>query len=616
MAGLYAIVGDRDSSYLKVAAKQLQFFDEEIQIVNEPGFGCSWVSHHDPDLFAPALDVQTGVRVICGGRIAWDEPQWQKAAKLDRYKGGLSNRLLLDNYLQSGITGVEKSLNGAAVVLIWDPRYQQVHLLSDRFGYYPIFLYQPEQINNCAIASFPDAIADDPATETSWDYVSMAEFLWQCKATPPHTYYQEIKYAGAATHCQWDLKAQTFKQREYWQPFQAGFFDNLSQAAEQLTEAVSHSIRIRTLPRLQPVVSYTSGGLDSRVILFASAERDRLSGLNLYDTPNLESAAAMQLCQQAGVEYVGFARDEDYYPRWLSLAAKFSGCMWSAFDNHFLGTREVVCNQLAANTVLSACSADFLFKFANLERRSAKFLGRHLPWMTFGSKWSGGFIDPPMSYNRPLPPMYGESIRQRLNEWFGDVPKYFRSDLERLQVEDKRNRPMCYAAGLSFPLLFNCFPYDTFMADMAIAECYSQTPVKWKINSSLWSLVSANIGGKGIVDANYGWRPGASKSEQLLKATTNKIKRLQSSPPSLNPENLATQGSWPNMGWYVLHSPTIQQLWQTTTAADRQLITDLLGSDPWQIPAKQWVKPANTRGFFNILTLLSYWAERRQLIAK
>lgn len=614
MAGLYAIIGDQDSSYLKVAAKQLQFFAEEIQIVNETGFGCSWVSQDNSELFAPALDLQTGIRVICGGRIAWDESHWQKAAKLERYKGGLSNRLLLDIYQQSGIEGIERSLNGSAVVLIWDPIKQQVHLLTDRFGYYPIFLYQPEQVNSCVIASFPDAIADNPATRTSWDYASMAEFMWQCRATPPHTYYQEIKYAGAATHCLWDLGQQTYHRREYWQPFQAGFFENISEAAEQLIAAVSHSIQIRTLPRLQPIVSYTSGGLDSRVILFASAERDRhlLSGLNLYDVPNQESAAAMQLCHTAGVDYVGFARDEDYYPRWLHLGAKYSGGMWSGFDNHFLGTRDLVCDKLAAHTVLSACSTDFLFKFANLERRSAKFLGQHLPWMTFGSKWSGGFLDPPMSYSHSLPSMFGESIRQRLNEWFGDAPKYFANDLERLQVEDKRNRPMCYAGGLSFPLLFNCFPYDAFMADIAIAQCYSRTPAKWKLNSSLWSLVSARIGGQGIADANYGWRPGASKSEQLLKAAQEKIKRqLRSSSPNQNVDQLATEGSWPNMSWYVLHSPTIRQLWEATTADERQLITDLLGSDPWQIPLEQWAQRVNTRYFFNILTLLSYWAVRR-----
>lgn len=437
MAGLYAIIGDRDNSHLKVAAKQLQFFEEEIQIVKETSFSCSWVSPNNPELFAPAVDPQTGVRIICGGRIAWDEPQWQKAAKLDRYKGGLSCRLLLDSYLQSGITAIVQSLNGSAVVLIWDPRSQQVHLLTDRFGYYPIFLYQPERVNNCVISSFPDAIADDPATDTSWDYTSMAEFLWQSRVTPPHTYYQEIKYPGAATHCCWDLHQKTYHCREYWQPFQTGFFNNLSEAAEQMTEAVSRSIRIRSLPRLQPIVSYTSGGLDSRVILFASADRDCLSGLNLYDIPNQESAASAQLCQQAKVEYVGFARDEDYYPRWLPLGAKYSGCMWSAYDNHFLGTREVVCGKLAAQTVLSACSTDFLFKFANLERRSATFLGQYLPWMTFGSKWNGGFLDPPMSYNHALPPLFGESMRQRLGRWFGNPPVDFHTDLERLQVEDK-----------------------------------------------------------------------------------------------------------------------------------------------------------------------------------
>lgn len=615
MAGLYLIIGNRDNSRLQVAAKQLQFFDEKIQIIDETGFGCSWVSQNNPDLFGPALDPQTGVRIICSGRIAWDEQKWQQAASLGQYQGGLSSRLLLESYLQSGIEGIENSLNGAAATIVWDPRQQQIHLFTDFFGYYPIFVYQPEQVDGCVIASFPDAIADDCAVKTSWDYISMAEFLWQSKITPPHTYYQEIKYPGAATHCQWDLKQQTYQSREYLQPFQAGFFDNLSQAVEQTSAAISHSIHIRTLPRLQPIVSYTSGGLDSRVILFSSADRSHLSGLNLYDSPNRESEAAGQLCQKAGVDYVGFKRDEDYYPQWLKLGAKYSGGMWSAFDNHFLGTRELVCEKLAANTVLSACSTDFLFKDANLDRRNSRFLGKQLPAAELSPQWNGGFLDPPlMSSYRSVSPALQASIQQRLTEWFGDIPLDFRSELDNLRVEDKRNRPQCYAGGLSFPLLFSCFPYDSFMADQAIAQCYSKIPAKWKVNSVLWGLVSAKISGRDVIDANFGGLPGDSKCKKLFKSAINKIKRGWRSLPTttMDPEQLAIEGSWPNRGWYITHSPTVRQLWETTSVSARQQITELLGNNPWEVPLEQWAKPTNSRYFFNILTLLSHWAERQQ----
>lgn len=610
MAGLYTIIGNSDSSRIKAAVQRLQFFeDEATQIINEPGLTCGWVSQNDASLFGPALDPQTGVRLITSGRVAWDETQWQQAASLNQYQGGLSNRLLLQRYLAGGIAAIERH-NGSAVLLIWDPRQQQLHLLTDHFGYYPVFTYHPEQVDGCVIASSADAIADDPAVQTTADYVSMAEFLRQCKAIPPHTYYEEIKYAGVASHLAWDLHRNTYQKREYWRPFESEFFANLPTAAAELAAAVRKSIYIRTLPRLGPITSYTSGGLDSRVILYSAAEPSGLTGVNLYDVPNREAAVAEQLCEAVGAKYVGFARDPDYYPEWMPLGAQYSGAMWSLLHNHFLGTRELICNKLAARTVLSACSTDFLFKYANLDRVQSRCLGYSLPLLGFASEWSGGFVDPPISLN-PLPPLFAAPMRQRLREWFGDAPQ-LRTDLDRLQMQDKRSRPLCYAAGLPLQLMFNAFPYDAFLADRAIADCYSRTPAKWKLNSRLWGAVVVQLCGHTIIDANYSSQPGASNSRKLLAFVREGIKRRIGLTRSIKDQGLATDGSWPDERWTVRHSPCLRQLWQTTPLGDRQVLSELWGGDPWQVPLKQWgASWSSARDFFRLTTLLSYWAVRR-----
>lgn len=611
MAGIYAIVENQDSSRIKAAVERLNFFSEEyIETASEPGFTFGLVSQDDPELFGPALDPQTGVRVISAGRVAWEESEWQQAAKLEQYKGGLSNRLLLKQYLHGGIKAVERH-NGSAILLIWDPQQQQVHLLTDHLGYYPIFLYQPEKIKGCVIASFPDAIADDRAVHLTPDYVSMSEFLWQAKATPPHTYYQEVKYPGAATHCCWDLRQGTYQKREYWQPFQADSFSSLSEAVGELAAAVRRSVYIRTLPRLGPIVNYTSGGLDSRVILAAAADPNCVIGVNLYDVPNREAAVAEQVCQAAGVKYVGFARDPDYYPQWMRSNIKYSGAMWSEYHSHFLGTRELVCGQLQARTVLSGCSSDFLFKSYNLDRA---FIFPSLRWnfpiYVFSSQWNGGFLDPPLSHN-PQPPAFAELMGQRLQEWFAGASVKLRTDRDRLWVEDKRNRPMCYAAGLPFQLMFRTFPYDSFLADRAIADCYGRiTNAGWKLNSRLWGLVIAEICGRSVVDANFGWQPGASNAEKVLAIARKGLSKQLGFTPKRSNNGLVTNGSWPKMSWYINHSSTIRQMWETTPLEDRQAIGELWGSDPWQIPLDQWAKFGYE--FFRIASLLNYWAVRRE----
>src|SRR5205814_5987447 len=131
-----------------------------------------------------------------------------------------------------------------------------------------------------------DAIADDPEVTITADETSMAEFLSAWRITPPHTYYSEIKYAGAAVHCIWDLRRRSYTRREYWKPHQQDSFPDIDAAAEELTKAVTQAVRIRTLSRLGPIVSYISGGMDSRVILFAAASSTDMIGVNLYDIPN------------------------------------------------------------------------------------------------------------------------------------------------------------------------------------------------------------------------------------------------------------------------------------------------------------------------------------------
>jgi hypothetical protein len=77
------------------------------------------------------------------------------------------------------------------------------------------------------------------------DAIAAAEFLSAWRVTPPHTYYNEIKYAGAATHWHWNLGNRTVANRVYWQPYQEAPFPDIDAAAEELASAVTHAVRIR-----------------------------------------------------------------------------------------------------------------------------------------------------------------------------------------------------------------------------------------------------------------------------------------------------------------------------------------------------------------------------------
>jgi hypothetical protein len=616
MAGLYITIGNTQwntqSERIKWAAERLTFSDREcvetfIEPEHETSVGIAWVSHDPPSLFSPAYHPQTGVRIFTSGRVAWEESQWQHAETLQTYEGGLCNRLLLEQYLQGGINALECP-NGAAVVVVWEPRSRCLHVITDCLGYHPLFFYSPHSIPGCVISTFPDAIADDPAVNTTPDYVSMAEFLRDWQATPPHTYYQEIKYAGAAQHLCWDLSSLNFQAREYWQPFKTGFLHDLSSATEQFADAIRNSVRIRTLPRLAPVAIYISGGLDSRLLAFAADNPDSIVGVNLYDVPNREAKLARELCEAAHVKYLGFAREQDYYPKWMRAGVNLSGAMWSLEDNHFLGTLDLLAEN-GVQTVMTACIADILFKADALERRRYKLFGKDLPFWTYESQRAENQL--PYSNYRPhhTPAEFKAQIQERFEQWFANTPKQLRSNLDRLTVEDRRVRPMCYPSAMTGQMMFRAFPYDTFLADQSLVELYSRIPAKWKVNGKIWGKVVAAVCGNDIVDANYGWRPGASNLEKMLVFTRDWVRRRLGQMPTLDKQGLVTEGSWPNLSWYILNSPTLQQIWLDAPQSDRALITKLWGSNPWQISLEDWVK--QPYDFFRIATLLTHWTVRR-----
>ena len=226
MAGLTVHIGSSDRDRIAEAARRIAFFDESVEVVSENGFSAAWAGHDDQALFGPARDPLTGVRVLSSGRVAWDEADWQRAGRMSAYSGGLSNRLLLDMYLQQGVGALDRA-NGPSALVVWDPRVRTVHLWTDHFGYHPTFLYRSDSIGDAIISTFPEAIASDPRVVATLDEVSVAEFLSAWRITPPYTYYKQIRYAGAATHFIWDLAAGTVRHSTYWRPYMDSAFPNV-----------------------------------------------------------------------------------------------------------------------------------------------------------------------------------------------------------------------------------------------------------------------------------------------------------------------------------------------------------------------------------------------------
>jgi asparagine synthase (glutamine-hydrolysing) len=285
-------------------------------------------------------------------------------------------------------------------------------------------------------------------------------------------------------------------------------------------------------------------------------------------------------------------------------SARLSGGMWSTEDSHFLGTSELVAAR-GARTVLTGCTADLFFKAYTMESRYRRLAGRNLPIKELETARVDAYPPnaPAGSVSGPL----ADAIAERLDERFGDTPRHYTEDSHRLVVEDRRVRPACYGCSVSGPIMYRIFPYDTFLADRAVVDAYDRLRAEWKVNARVWGLAVARVAGahRDIGIANAGWRLDDSTFQKLVSFAKGWVGRRVNTADSVAGQGPATEGSWPNLGWYVENSETLRTLWESVTPAERERMAALWGTDPWAEPLSSWAPRA--ADLFRILTLLSHW---------
>jgi hypothetical protein len=602
---LYYSPSEVSEARLKSVAREMAR-EIDTTIVHPGAGGFLWVGR-DQRRFGPAYDPTTGVRVVCSGHLAWSAHEWARAERLP-YEGGLGPRLLLERYLQRGTDAVAP-YNGSTIVVVHDPRSGEHYVYTDQFGYHPCFIYRGDSAADAIVTTFPDALLGDPSASLTWDLTTMAEFVAGSRGTPPHTYFTEVKGVPAATRLALQTRPPRTETTTYWEPFKNGFFRTMDEGAEALAATLRSSIGERTAVAERPFI-FVSGGADSRVLLFCANDPSRVVGFNIWEHDGLERDVSKQLCSAAGARFVDWQRDNDYYPRVMQDTVRWTGAMWSVVDAHFPGIEKHILPH-NPDLVMTGCSTDWLFKGLGMEKEHIPLFGRSLPLLRFSNQRMDGFLgsSPPAD----PPDMFAEEIHARSNHWFAGCPRNFESSLDRLITVDRRVRPFSYNIYVSGQSMYRIYPYDTFMADSRIADCYSRIQPEWKLNRELWGRAASIVtkGAGEIVDANYGWRLDASTAEKLAVFARGwggrRLAKAKSAGVNRD-DRPAAAGSWPDYGWYARRSPTLRVMWDSISPEERERLELVQGWDPLSRPIEKWDYDGGFH-IFRLLTLLCHWRE-------
>ena len=591
----------QDQRRLDSAARLLQFYDDlRVERFEPPEFGLLLTSADDAGLWGSYQSTDEPVLVALCGRVALEEEQWEGARRVSG-SGGLACKAIHTLYRRGGLAELEK-LSGHFVLLLHDRTRGQFHLLTDRAGLMPAFAWRSGD-GASVYASHPDALALAVGEDRNWDRTSLAEFILTDKVSFPFTYYQKIQALDHASVTTISLSPGPPK-REAVRRYDTFRFKPVDRAGEeelveQFVLAFRGSLARRTLPCLGPAAVALSGGLDSRTILCAAPDRQRLLTFCCHNEENLEFRIAAAIAQAAGVKFHPFRRDFDYYGDHAEMGVRISGGMGSIGCNHFLGIRSRL-QELGVRTLLTGCYCDYVFKGLGLNKRESPWTG-HEELEPFAEQYYTAHFEADTEL--------AASVRARLHQLFPPALRRDRSESAVLAVEQKRVFPLCYEADNVQRLVpQRVMGWFVPVGDNQLLDVYLRMPLRLKLNRALFTRMAMRVCGEAITripDANTGAPMNASPLERAVRsgamAVRNRMGRLKRS--------MATQGSWPNWHYYLQHSERLRGLWLRPNPEAWEFFRAVLGKDRFTLDLRAY--GGNKLNLFLRLFTLRLWFDQR-----
>ena len=559
-------------------------------------FGVTWVN----DSAAPVYSgTGLGVSVaVLGSLYGHDD------VRLDR---NLS-RLAAD-YRKNGAS-VLTEFNGMGAVVLFDHRLDACFIVTDRMGFFPLLVACADEPGGTAVGTHADLLAAAYRDPLELDEVSMAEFLSAGAATPPHTYYRDIRQLESAGLYRWD-KSGFRKERTYWtlapKPDWSASTDRF---AGRLAEAIRHAVHVRLRNAGGKAGLLLSGGWDSRALLFSSGDpASDFIAITFCDRVNLEIRCARMLAQLADVEHTILRRDAEYYGRIAVRAVKLCSGMWDWSQTHTLGFAEEL-HRLSPHLTLSGLYFDLLFKGNALDTRLQS------PWRFLPGKpvlgpanlaWYHG-----LNYSLENSPVRDE-VDERMSGFCDGLVMENMTDLDRMRLEFRRLSPISSGPGIGFSkTLMRTVPYDLITPDAQVLEVFRTIPPAVKLDRSFFPKMVKKIDPRALTvpDANTGCRFGenalGAAFRVAFRGLARRLRKVLG--VAVPPFTLATETSWINWYFYVSRSAVMRALWREVRDAHSERIVHLLGYDPF---AESMETLARDYPLFRRILTLGLWLKYR-----
>jgi len=530
-------------NYLSVLNKDLNLvntinFNDKFITLNRECNLKHWNSH---------FDNENKIQLIILGRPVIEVLDWEK---FDKSEESYITKFLIRKYIDLEIDDFCNQLNGAFSILVIDYKFNKLSIITDKLGIYPIYTYGIDNINSFQFSSNFKTLLDNINNKVNTDIVSIAEFLKKGFIYHPNTFYKEIKTLDNGSYCILDFNEKKIIKKIYFR-VKAKPVYNFDHLVNELSKALSKSIKRRTLKYFGKKVVFLSGGTDSRMILANSADPNT-DAITLYNQENHEIKITKNIAKLLNAKHELIKRSENYYLDSFDNSIRINSGRSLPIDDHFLNLKN---NEKIKkyDTILTGCYADWLFKGIALDRKQLSFffIGK-LPLYKLKAFHYNFFAKRTL-----LKEKYETMIREREDRIFIDKESHSNNEIGRIfplfQEETSATRMT----------LQQFFPWDSIFSDNDVIKVYQQIPAKYKMNSEVYdravSLILNKV--KNIPHANKKHKIGINKYYgailYIVSMIKNKILKLTKIKKT---NSIAGDGSWINFKEYT-NNKEIKTLW-------------------------------------------------------
>jgi asparagine synthase (glutamine-hydrolysing) len=218
----------------------------------------------------PMLSADGRFAITYNGEIynAEDLRRHASLAKVN-WRGHSDTEVLVESFARRGIPDTLFDLNGMYAFALWDRRERVLHLVRDRLGIKPLFMFQ--QGTQCYFASELKSLHAVGSLILEVDPASVTSFLRFGYVPAPHTIYRGAEKVMPGEHVAIAVDGEITRRR-YWSAAQVaarGVAAPLSltddEAVEQLAALVSDAVSRQMLSDV-PLGAFLSGGIDSSTV--------------------------------------------------------------------------------------------------------------------------------------------------------------------------------------------------------------------------------------------------------------------------------------------------------------------------------------------------------------